>query len=349
MFKSRLDYPPKVRNIISKVGGDIIASIEIGRTPVPSMLTSMLNILSFGEFQKKFGATPYDKLYHLFMVIRTTKGERVMFEKNEVINSALRYKIPPNTELKKIDGIPQNLSINDFLLKGLQRQGKEKFFTYSASHNNCQDFIVNLLQANNIGGNVISFVKQNTKELFEGLPRLRKIANTVTDVAAVADRVIQGTGEGKILSHKKYIDMPKKRREPESESDEEEEVHRHHGHHHHHHHHHHYHMDGGAINFKNIGNTIKSGFQKTFTPALGRQIASTAIHQGIPVVAGLAGDALGGPLGGVAAGYAGTAAANAIGKSTGYGIKPKRQGRFPKGSEAAKNYMKELRERRSKK
>jgi hypothetical protein len=341
MFKSRLDYPPKVRNILSKVGGDTIQSIEVGRTPVPSLLTNALNIISFGEFQKKFGATPYDKLYHLFMVIRTTKGERVMFEKNEVINSALRYKIPPNTELKKIDGIHQHITINDFLLKGLQRQGKEKFFTYSASHNNCQDFIVNLLQANNIGGDIISFVKQNTKELFEGLPRLRKIANTVTDVAGVADKIIHGTGEGKILSHKKYIEMPKKYREPESESDEESGVH-------HHHHHHHYHMEGGMIDFKKIGNTIKSGFNKTFTPALGRQIASTAIHQGIPIVAGLAGDMVAGPLGGVAAGYAGTAAANAIGKSTGYGIKPKRQGRFPKGSQEAKDFMKELRERKKK-
>lgn len=341
MFKSRLDYPPKVRNILSKVGNDTIQSVEVGRTPVPSLLTNALNILSFGEFQKKFGATPYDKLYHLFMVIRTTKGERVMFEKNEVINSALKYKIPPNTELKKVDGIHQHITINDFLLRGLQRQGKEKFFTYSASHNNCQDFIVNLLQANHMGGDVIGFVKQDTKVLFEGLPRLRKIANTVTDVAGVADKVIQGTGEGKILSHKKYIEMPKKYREPESESDEESGVH-------HHHHHHHYHTEGGAINFKKIGNTIKSGLQKTFTPALGRQIASTAIHQGIPIVAGLAGDALGGPLGGVAGGYAGNAVANAVGKQTGLGLKPKRQGRFPKGSQEAKDYMAELRRKRSK-
>ena len=204
MFKSRLDYPPKVRNILSKVGGDTIQSVEVGRTPVPSLLTNALNIISFGEFNKKFGATPYDKLYHLFMVIRTTKGERVMFEKNEVINSALKYKIPPNTELKKVDGIHQHITINDFLLRGLQRQGKEKFFTYSASHNNCQDFIVNLLEANHMGGDVIEFVKQNTKQLFEGLPRLRKISNTITDVAGIADKIIHGRGE-KILSHKKYI------------------------------------------------------------------------------------------------------------------------------------------------
>jgi hypothetical protein len=341
LFEKRLDYPPRVRKILGKVGNDIIASIEIGRTPVPSLLTNALNIISFGEFQKKFGATPYDKLYHLFMIIRTTKGTRFMIEKNEVINAALNYKIPPNTELKKADGIRQNVSINDFLLKGLQRQGKEKFFTYSASHNNCQDFIVNLLQANYIGGDIISFVKQNTAQLFEGLPRLRKIANTVTDAAAVADRVIQGTGERNLLSHKKYIDMPKKHRGPESDSDSDSDggkvVH---------HHHHHYHMEGGAINFKKIGSTIKSGFNKTFTPALGRKIASAAIHQGIPIVAGLAGDALGGPLGGIAAGYAGQEAAKAIGKSTGYGIK--RQGRFPKGSEEAKEHMRKIREMKKK-
>jgi len=338
LFEKRLDYSPKVRKILEKVGGDIIASIEIGRTPVPSLLTNALNIISFGEFQKKFGAMPYDKLWHLFMIIRTTKGERVMFEKNEIINSVLRYKIPPNTELKKVDGIHQNVSINDFLLKGLQRQGKSKFFTYSASHNNCQDWILNLLQANYIEGDVISFVKQDTKVLFEGLPRLRKIANTVTDAAAVADRVIQG--RGKLLSKNKYIDMPKhKGSDSDFDSDDGRSVH---------HHHHHYHMDGGAINFKKIGNTIKSGFNKTFTPNLGRQIASAAIHQGIPVVAGLMGDAVAGPLGGVAAGYAGQEAAKAIGKSTGYGIKPKRQGRFPKGSEEARQYMKELRDRKKK-
>jgi hypothetical protein len=280
---------------------------------------------------------PYDKLFHLFMIIRTTKGRRVMFEKNEVINSALNYRIPPNTELRKADGIHQNVSINDFLLKGLQRQGKEKFFTYSASHNNCQDWIVNLLQANYIGGDIISFVKQETKELFEGLPRLRKIANTVTDAAAIGDRVLQG--RGKLLSKNKYIDMPR-HKGSDSDSDDESGVH--------HHHHHHYHMEGGAINFKKIGNTIKSGFNKTFTPKLGRQIASAAIHQGIPIVAGLAGDALGGPLGGVAGSYAGAEAAKAIGKSTGYGIKPKRQGRFPKGSQEAKEWGEKMRALRKK-
>jgi hypothetical protein len=342
LFEKRLDYSPKVRKILEKVGGDIIASIEIGRTPVPSLLTNALNIISFGEFQKKFGAMPYDKLWHLFMIIRTTKGERVMFEKNEVINSVLRYKIPPNTELKKVDGIHQNVSINDFLLKGLQRQGKSKFFTYSASHNNCQDWIVNLLQANYIGGDIISFVKQDTKVLFEGLPHLRKIANTVTDAAAIGDRVLQG--RGKLLSNNKYIDMPKKCKQPESDSDSDSDDGRSV-----HHHHHHYHMEGGAINFKKIGNTIKSGFNKTFTPKLGRQIASAAIHQGIPVVAGLMGDVVAGPLGGVAAGYAGAEAAKAIGKSTGYGIKPKRQARFAKGSAQAKEWGEKMRAMRSKK
>jgi hypothetical protein len=338
MLSIRYDYPPKVRKILEKIGGDIIGSIEVGRTPVPSMLTSMLNLVSLGEFNKRFGNAPYDTLFHLFMIIRTTKGERLMIEKNGVINAVLRYKIPPKTELKEVTGIPQNLSINDFLLKGLQRAGKDKFFRYSARDANCQDFIANLLQANNIGGNVIPFIKQDTKQLFQGLNKLRQVANTVTDAAAVADRVIEG--RGKLLSKNKYIDMPKKRREPESDSDSDD------GNGVHHHHHHHYHMEGGAINFKKIGNTIKSGFQKTFTPALGRQIASAAIHQGIPIVAGLAGDAVGGPLGGIAAGYAGQEAAKAIGKSTGYGIK--RQGRFPKGSEAAKEHMRKIREMRKK-
>ena len=45
-----------------------------------------------------------------------------------------------------------------------------KYFTYSAKDNNCQDFILAVLKANNIGNEEdYSFVKQDTKSLFENL------------------------------------------------------------------------------------------------------------------------------------------------------------------------------------
>ena len=66
-----------------------------------------------------------------------------------------------------------------------------KFLTYSAFNNNCQSLILAMLQSNNLSTpqNVL-FTKQSTQELFT--PQLRKITNTVTDIASKMDILRQG-------------------------------------------------------------------------------------------------------------------------------------------------------------
>ena len=60
---------------------------------------------------------------------------------------------------------------------------------------------------------------------------------------------------------------------------------------------------------------------KEYGPSVGKHIASTLIHQGIPGVASAIGDTLGGPAGGVAGGLAGYELSQQVGKQTGYGMK----------------------------
>ena len=60
--------------------------------------------------------------------------------------------------------------------------GDEKFFTYNAVSNNCQDFLLAFLQSNNLGNNEnYTFLKQDTESLFKRLPVLQKIAKSTTD------------------------------------------------------------------------------------------------------------------------------------------------------------------------
>jgi hypothetical protein len=60
--------------------------------------------------------------------------------------------------------------------------GQDKFFTYSAYDNNCQYFALNLLYANGINDDsLISFVKQNTEDIFRNNPYLRRFINNITD------------------------------------------------------------------------------------------------------------------------------------------------------------------------
>jgi len=56
---------------LKKIGDANITGIRIGRTPVPSLITGIIKV---------FSDTPYDKLFHLFIVLSTNKGE-VLLEK----------------------------------------------------------------------------------------------------------------------------------------------------------------------------------------------------------------------------------------------------------------------------
>jgi hypothetical protein len=191
----RDDYPPKVRDTISKYGDKVITGITLGRTPLGKPLMTALQVASGNTFSQKLENTPYDKLFHLFMCIEFANG-KIVLEKNEVINTENSCKIPKDTETKNITSsdIPTGLTLIDALNKTKERMGG-KFFTYSAKDNNCQDFIVAFLTANNIGTETDkSWVKQETKVLFEGNDRLRKIANTLTDIGARFDVVRQGAG-----------------------------------------------------------------------------------------------------------------------------------------------------------
>ena len=55
-------FTAKVRNILKKYGNEIIHSIVVCRSPVPSMIQKALQIASFNN-------VPFDTLFHLFIII----------------------------------------------------------------------------------------------------------------------------------------------------------------------------------------------------------------------------------------------------------------------------------------
>lgn len=190
----RNDYPPIVRQIISKYGSNNITGIILCRTPLGKSLMTVLQLASGNTFAQRLQNTPYDKLFHLFVCIEFANGNRIMLEKNEVINASVGCKLSKDAETRRITSIPNGLTLNDALEKTRELMGNS-FFTYSAKDNNCQDFISSFLKANNIGDETDnSWVKQDTQVLFEGNDRLRKIANTFTDIGAKIDVIRQGAG-----------------------------------------------------------------------------------------------------------------------------------------------------------
>jgi hypothetical protein len=190
----RDDYPPKVRNLISSVGGQYVKSISIKRKPVEAVLTGALSVFSLGKFGKRLQRN-FDELFHLFIVLLLENGQKLLIEKNEVINMLINPKERADTETKIVTTPIPKLTVLQMLDNTLNYMGKSKYFGYSAQNNNCQDYIVSFFKANNIGDESdITFIKQDTKQLFANLPSLRKLTNTVTTIGARANVALEGKG-----------------------------------------------------------------------------------------------------------------------------------------------------------
>jgi hypothetical protein len=185
------DYPPYVKEILNTYGNEIIKSITLKRTPVSGVLTGALSIFSLGKFGERFEKS-FDEIFHLFMDITTNAGTRILLEKNERINMSLNPPDREGQEIKQVSNIPVELSIIQMMENTKNRMGN-RFFQYDAVNNNCQDFLLNVLQANNIGDQSdYMFIKQDTDKLFKGLPILKKVAHTATELGERGNILMSG-------------------------------------------------------------------------------------------------------------------------------------------------------------
>lgn len=175
-------FTTKVQNILKQVGNENINSIVIGRSPIPSMVQKALQVASFNNI-------PYDTLFHLYVII----NGHILLEKNSVINMQINPSLPKDSQYMQAN-VPSNTNINTFIENCLKSMGDQKFYSYSSYGNNCQNFVINLLNSNGILTNELNnFVKQSTESIFENSPNLRRLANNLTDIDARTRYIVGGT------------------------------------------------------------------------------------------------------------------------------------------------------------
>lgn len=327
LMYGRNDYSPKVKKILKEFGNEPINHMYILRTPISKVLRFLMNITSLGAFEKKLKEKDFDDLFHLALHIETDKG-RVALEKNEAISMNKKPKRASNAEMMNVS-VPQGLTINKMLEKTKELM-KQNFFPYSAKDNNCQRFILSILQANGLANkDNTEFIKQDTNDLFS--THLRKASNSVTDFAGKLDVLLQG-GSVKKSNH---IQMNKKEKERKAKELA--------------------HIIIGSGFFDDVSNWTKKATKdvsnwgkkatkdvsdwgkKNLTKKLGNDIVRTGLG------------ATGAVLGTMVAPVSGSVAGAVIGDQAGRivtGGKVKRKGRFVKGSQEAKEYMASLRAKR---
>lgn len=201
----RVNYPPKVRAAMAKYGSGVVEELLIRRAPVMSMVDKALNLISFGKWNEAKQKYAYDKLFHLSMIaaLRMPDGQqkRVVIEKNEVINIGDKFKTGGEEEYYRVH-VPCCITFGTLIEKGKELRG-DAFFKYDAFQNNCQDFLISILTANGLlTPESQAFIKQDVGSLVQELPSyISPFANLTTNIAGLADRVLEGEGRGGKVCH----------------------------------------------------------------------------------------------------------------------------------------------------
>jgi len=195
LFK-RNGFPPDVSKFLERYGEEVVVRMAVNRDPINQAIQKTLNFISGGK-------VPYDKLFHLSLQCFCASGFSFTIEKNEVIRvGKVRSTQKDGDNMKINEGM--NISVNEMVHNTIEHMTSKKFFNYQSNTNNCQNFIIGILRANRIlKPEYEEFIKQDTASIFEGNPLLRKFANTLTDMGARADVLMQG-GNLKVIGNVRY-------------------------------------------------------------------------------------------------------------------------------------------------
>ena len=114
-----------------------------------------------------------------FLELTLDNGQTWILEKIERIN-LVKGNRSNKSGVEFTSSFPVNKTVNE-LFNNTRNQMGNKFLPYQSANNNCQVFIMGVLDGNGLNNSELtSFVKQDTKSIFKGNPTLRKFANTLT-------------------------------------------------------------------------------------------------------------------------------------------------------------------------
>lgn len=185
--------PAKLRKFLDHHAGNKITKIQLGRKPVIKPVDIALNVLSLGKYREKQKMLNYDQVYHQYLLVTLDDGRTYKLEKNQRAVSmpakasdyqGQMFDVPVTKELT----LPQ-------LVENASRGHESTFYKYRAGQNNCQEFTRDLIVRNGLlPGDHERVQQQDSRQLLATLPGGETVPNAITDLANVADRVIQGDG-----------------------------------------------------------------------------------------------------------------------------------------------------------
>jgi hypothetical protein len=191
---TRDNFKPSMRAHLEKDGDTPITGISIARTVLGRTFTKVLGMIQ--KLGNHIPNVPHDYLFHVFAIIKLSNGSSYIIEKNQDLNM-VKYSPRPNQEVVALSSVPSGLTMNKMLETTINKVGKERVFHYSAFSNNCQRFLMDLLESNNVSlsQSEKSFILQDVSDLVPSWGK--KLAQILTDTKNRLDMATEGYGLSK--------------------------------------------------------------------------------------------------------------------------------------------------------
>ena len=191
-------YSISFNEVLNRHKNDIITSITICRSPISlgicntnSIVMGIGNVLN-SKLDDNMKLLGLKKIYHVYLRIETItmpeslgmlhKSSVLLLQKLERLDISDEPTFCYDTEYLKISIIPYNLTLEKLLFFTQIRMKNHDYFNYNAYSNNCQDFVLACLEANNIHDTLyVSFIKENTKPLLN---------NTLYALSVIGDDIL---------------------------------------------------------------------------------------------------------------------------------------------------------------
>lgn len=181
----RMNFPPASRKVLQKYGNAELDlnQVKVCRKPLKAQLQKVIK----GVIKEPF----HDQIYHLSIRFKIKNGPVVRLDKREILHVAVDDDQIDTTcqPVQATEDTPKTLNL--ILEKTQKRMGDKKFFTYSSTDNNCQDYVLNVMKANDISGSE-TFIKQKVSQL---IPKFfAKLSDIGTDIKSRLSLIIEGKG-----------------------------------------------------------------------------------------------------------------------------------------------------------
>lgn len=178
-------FKTSVQALLRQIGSHPVTAITVGRVPLAGALDTALKYLSAGKWDEVKKTQGIDNFFHLFSIL-TVGGGQYLLEKNANINLQA-YTGQPAPESSVQIAISTPMPLEAMLKRTQAAMGDDRFFTYNAFSNNCQDFMIAFLGSNSLLTSATqSFVKQDSAMLQREIPSFTQgLASMATDLGHI--------------------------------------------------------------------------------------------------------------------------------------------------------------------